>query len=60
MGFSDEGGYLRGLQAGRGDGGEGLLVPEGDPELLSEGLRDHSVPEGKSFTEYATEFWQGY
>ena len=51
MGFSDEGGYLRGLQAGRGDGGEGLLVPEGDPELLSEGLRDHSVPEGKYFTE---------
>ena len=44
MCFCDEGGDLRGLEAGRGDGGECLLVPEGDPELLGQSLSDHGVP----------------
>ena len=44
MCFCDEGGDLRGLEAGGGDGGECLLVPEGDPELLKESLSDHGVP----------------
>lgn len=55
MCFRDEGGDLRGLEAGGGDGGECLLVPEGDPELLGQRLGDHGVPghRGEYFTKYA-------
>ena len=44
LSLGDEGGYLRGDQLGGGDGGEGLHVAEGDPELLGEGLGDDGVP----------------
>ena len=44
LSLGDEGGYLRGHQLGGGDGGEGLLVAEGDAELLGLRLGDDGVP----------------
>ena len=44
LSLGDEGGYLGGHQLGGGDGGEGLHVAEGDPELLCLSLGDDGVP----------------